>query len=203
MDNIFKNHFYINLDHRTDRKEQCEEELKKLDVEPNRFSAIQNNIGAIGCTKSHIALIKRAIENDWDYVCIFEDDIVIKRVGLLIKRVKKLLNNDFDVLMLSGNNVGSYEEHDDYIRVSQCFTTGAYIIKKHYYQTWLKNLEESLELLEKTGDNRYCCDMYNHRLQQQDQWWLITPICVYQRADYSDIENKYVDYKNLLLNYDK
>jgi len=205
INNVFDNHFYINLEERKDRNESIINELKKLDITPNRFNAIKDSNGAVGCTKSHIAVIEKAIDNDWDYVCIFEDDIIIQRDNLLKKRVNKLLNKEWDVLMLSGNNMGEFIESEfgDYIKVSRCFTTGAYIIKKHYYKTWLDNMKESVKQLEQSGDNQFCCDVYNHRLQQKDNWFLIIPICCYQKEDYSDIEKKVVDYKNVLIDYKK
>lgn len=201
---LFKNHFYINLDHRKDRNEAMIKELKKIGIEsPNRFPAIKTQNGAVGCSLSHLRCIQEAIEKDWDYVCIFEDDIIIKRPELLIKKVNKLINTDFDCLLLSGNNFKPYIEYEDYIKVSKCFCLSSYIIKKHYYRKYLDNLNEGLKLLLRTGEQSYCCDYYNHKLQREDYWYLITPICIYQKEDYSDIEKKNVNYKKLMLDIDK
>ena len=189
MNNIFKNHFYINLEKRPDRNKHAYNELSKLDIIPNRLNAIEHPVGIIGCALSHIKVINEAKKYN------------------AYRQVNKLINTDFDVLMLSGNNFRPFEEKDeyngDYIKVSKCFTTGAMIIKKHYYDTWLKNLKEGVEILMRTGDRNYSLDMYNHKLQQKDNWFLVTPICAYQKPDYSDIENNNVNYMNLLLNYDK
>ena len=203
MSNIFQNHFYINLSEREDRKQNAIEQLSKLGIVPNRMGAIKTEIGIVGCALSHLRCIQEAKIKGYPYVCIFEDDIIIKNENLLIKKVKKLINEDFDVLMLSGNNFRPFEEHDDYIKVTKCFTTGAYIIKEHYYDTWLNNLNEGIKLLLQTNNRDYSLDAYNHKLQREDKWWLITPICCYQKPDYSDIEYKEVDYKSIMLNYDK
>jgi GR25 family glycosyltransferase involved in LPS biosynthesis len=201
---IFKNHFYINLDHRTDRRESIINELKKIGIEnPNRLPAIKTEWGIVGCCLSHIRCIQEAIENDWDHVVIFEDDIIIKRPDLLIRKVKKLINNDWDCLLLSGNNFKPYIEYEDYIKVSKCFCMSSYIIKKHYYQKLLDNLNEGLKLLLNSGDRKYSNDYYNHKLQREDTWYLLTPITIYQKEDYSDIEKKNVNYKKLMLNIDK
>jgi GR25 family glycosyltransferase involved in LPS biosynthesis len=201
--NIFENHYYINLSERTDRNENAIKELSKLNIVPNRIDAVKTKIGIVGCALSHLKCINMAKSNNYPYVCIFEDDIVISRSSLLIRKVKKLIDTDFDVLMLSGNNFKPFIEYDDYIKVSKCFTTGAYIIKSHYYDTWINNLKEGIQLLLQTQNRDYSLDMYNHQLQRKDKWYLITPICAYQRPDYSDIENRNVDYKNLMLEYDK
>ena len=203
MSNLFQNHFYINLSEREDRKQNAIEQLSKLGIVPNRMGAIKTEIGIVGCALSHLRCIQEAKIKGYPYVCIFEDDIIIKNENLLIKKVKKLINEDFDVLMLSGNNFRPFEEHDDYIKVTKCFTTGAYIIKEHYYDTWLNNLNEGIKLLLQTNNRDYSLDAYNHKLQREDKWWLITPICCYQKPDYSDIEYKEVDYKSIMLNYDK
>ena len=203
MTNIFTNHYYINLLERTDRDKHAIEQLSKLGIKPNRMNAIKTDMGIVGCALSHLRCAQEAKINGYPYVCIFEDDIIIKNENLLIKKVKKLIDRDFDVLMLSGNNFRPFKEFDDYIQVSKCFTTGAYIIKAHYYDTWIQNLNDGLKLLLQTNNRDYSLDMYNHKLQRDDKWWLITPICCYQMPDYSDIENKDVDYKSLMLNYDK
>ena len=203
MSNLFQNHFYINLSEREDRNKNAIEQLSKLGIVPNRMGAIKTEMGIVGCALSHLRCIQEAIIKRYPYVCIFEDDIIIKNENLLIKKVKKLINEDFDVLMLSGNNFRPFEEHDDYIKVTKCFTTGAYIIKEHYYDTWLNNLNEGIKLLLQTNNRDYSLDAYNHKLQREDKWWLITPICCYQKPDYSDIEYKEVDYMSIMLNYDK
>jgi GR25 family glycosyltransferase involved in LPS biosynthesis len=201
--NVFQNHYYINLSNRPDRNTSAIEQLSKLDITPNRMNAVKTKMGIVGCALSHLRCIQEAQIKGWPYVCIFEDDIVIYKANLLQKKVKKLINEPFDVLMLAGNNFRPFEEHDDYIKVSKCFTTGAYIIKSHYYDTWLNNLNEGIKLLMGTGNRDYSLDSFNHSLQRSDNWWLITPICCYQKPDYSDIENREVDYKYLMLNYDK
>ena len=201
--NVFQNHYYINLTDRTDRNVNAIKELSKLGITPNRMNAIKTKMGNVGCSLSHLRCIQEALAKGYPYVAIFEDDIIIDKPNLLIQKVNKLINEDFDVLMLSGNNFRPFEEYNDYIKVSKCFTTGAYIIKSHYYDTFIDNINNGLKLLLQTGDRNYSIDSFNHELQRQDKWWLITPICCYQMPDYSDIEKEYVNYKNLMLNYDK
>ena len=51
---IFKNHFYINLDRREDRNNNTIRQLKKIGIDnPNRFKAIENDMGIVGCGLSH------------------------------------------------------------------------------------------------------------------------------------------------------
>jgi GR25 family glycosyltransferase involved in LPS biosynthesis len=58
-----KNIFYINLDTRPDRQQHFENQMKMLGgLQATRFNAIKNNCGAIGCSLSHLALLKYAKE---------------------------------------------------------------------------------------------------------------------------------------------
>lgn len=202
--NLFTNHYYINLEERRDRDTNAINELSKLGIKPNRFNAIKSEQGIVGCCLSHMRIIQEAKQKNLPYVCIFEDDVVIKNPELLTRKVKKLMvNQSWDVLLLGGNNFKPFIEYDDYVKVSRCFTTTAYIVRNHYYDKYLNNLNEGLQLLLQTGNRNYSLDAHNHILQREDTWLLITPICIYQKEGYSDIENKVVNYRSLMLNYDK
>lgn len=198
------NHIYINLEKRTDRNEKTIKELKNIGInKPNRFNAVFNKKGIVGCAESHIGVVQYAMDNDLPYLCVFEDDIHITNPKLLKVKINNLINTDFDVLMLGGNNYGGQKIDNNLLKVEQCFTTTAYIIKKHYYSTWLENLKEGLNILKRTDDRQYSLDQHNHILQKKDNWYLLIPICIIQRKGYSDIENEETDYKNDMLNYNK
>jgi len=57
---LFKNTLYINLHERTDRKEHVEKELEKMNIQGERVEAIRNDVGAIGCSLSHIKCLEIA-----------------------------------------------------------------------------------------------------------------------------------------------
>jgi len=198
------NHIYINLEKRTDRNEKTIKQLKNIGInKPNRFNAVFNKKGIVGCAESHIGVVQYAMDNDLPYLCVFEDDIHITNPKLLKVKINNLINTDFDVLMLGGNNYGGQKIDNNLLKVEQCFTTTAYIIKKHYYSTWLDNLKEGLNILKRTDDRKYSLDQHNHILQKKDNWYLLIPICIIQRKGYSDIDNEKIDYESLMLNYNK
>jgi hypothetical protein len=71
LNDILQNHYYINLDHRTDRNESTIKELRKLGIHnPHRFSAIKKDNGAIGCYMSHLEVLKLARDRMLPYVTI-------------------------------------------------------------------------------------------------------------------------------------
>jgi hypothetical protein len=83
--NIFQKAFYINLDKRIDRRQNMEEQLKKIGLEAERFPAISPtecgqfpSIGHRGCVLSHQAIIQKAynekLNEKLDNILIMEDD---------------------------------------------------------------------------------------------------------------------------------
>ena len=207
FDELISNHYYINLDTRTDRRESCEEQLKKWNLVPNRFEAIKNRVGIIGCGMSHLKIIETAKKENKSYVCIFEDDIIIGKSNQVKNTVNRILESkvDWDVLCLAGN---AFEPHrhvaDDYVVVNRMYCGTAYIVKQSYYDTMIKNIREGLILLMTTNNRRdYAWDNFWIKLQQKDTFILIKPLSIYQKPDYSDIEGREVDYKNLMLSLDK
>ena len=85
--NDYKN-LVINLKHRIDRWKHTLIEFEKLGLIANRFDAIKNQDGRIGCTMSHIKCLEYAIENDLDYILISEDDITFLNPVLLENSLK-------------------------------------------------------------------------------------------------------------------
>ena len=204
---ILKNNYYINLDYRTDRKESIINELNKIGIKsPNRFNAIKNEKGAIGCSMSHLKVIKLAKENNWDYVVVFEDDVIFLKPEETLKKLDNIVNSNinWDVIILGGNNNIPYEIiNEDCIKVNNCQCCSSYIVKKSYYDVLINYWTDGLDKLIKTNDYpKYACDVYWKILQRKDIFLLITPVNVVQREDYSDIEKKNVNYINLMVNID-
>ena len=207
FEELLRYHVYINLDERNDRMILCENELKKIGVsKPQRFSAIKNKRGNVGCSLSHLKCLENARDDNLPYICIFEDDVVISKPNQLKNVVNRILEQgvQWDVMLLAGN---IFKPHklvtDDYIVVNRSYTTGAYIVKQSYYDTLITNLREGLTLLIKTQASNYSIDVHWMKLQQRDTFIIVNPLSVYQRPDYSNIEDKVVNYKHLMLSSDK
>ncbi len=208
-----KNAIYINLDIRTDRRMVFEKQIEELHARDPadysfypvaRFSAIHHEHGAIGCSKSHLECLRIAKNNGWDHVLIFEDDAFFIHPEILVHQVNSFLSrfhDAWDVLLLSGNNFPPFKiEAPDCFRVANCQVATAYLVCSRYYDTLIQNFEEALAGLSANPTNKpeFACDMYWKRLQRVDRWYLITPICVIQRAGYSDIEKQDVNYEKLM-----
>jgi GR25 family glycosyltransferase involved in LPS biosynthesis len=195
-------HFYINLEHRKERDLITRQELKKLGIKkPNRFNAIKHEIPLVGCAMSHIACIEKAKELNWDYVIIFEDDMKIEGKNSLIEKFNKYINYDFDVLYLGcWNYLKPKQVEKDLARVVRAVCNHAYIVKQHYYDTFLQNLKEGIEWKLKEDIRENNIDEYHYTLQEKDKWYCITPIHITQRDGWSDNFNEIRNYSQRIKN---
>jgi glycosyl transferase family 25 len=204
-----KNVFYINLDTRPDRKLHVELQLQNIGINNSqRFNAIKMNNGAIGCSMSHLKLIEYAKVNNLDHILIVEDDILFTDPHLFVTQFNNFLSNhtNFDVLLIAGNNLPPYTIIDDTcVQVKQCQTTTGYLVKNHYYDKLINNYKTGiLKLLNEPHNHKfYAIDKYWFNLQALDKWYLIIPLSVTQREDYSDIEKRQTNYSCVMLDLDK
>ena len=219
MNNItdIEHGFYINLDIRTQRRILIEKEIINLGLNLTsitRFSAIclKEQPSAIGCSLSHLRCLENAIKQKWNHCLILEDDfqcinknIFCNQLNIFLQKQKDI-NNIWDVILFAGNNIPPYEPIDNCsVRVLHCQTTTGYLVNGHYITKLADNIRKGLQQLIHNPQNHinFAIDRYWFNLQKIDKWYLIIPLTNIQRADYSDIEKKQVDYKNIMLDIDK
>ena len=200
--------FYINLESRTDRKEHVEQQLQYVGINATRFNAIKLENGALGCSMSHLKCIETAKKNNWDHILIVEDDITFLNPLLFVNNLNKFLekNSDWDVVLIGGNIIPPYKKVDaTCVQVINCQTTTGYLVKSHYYDTLIQNYKEGINKLLKEPENhyQYAIDKYWFSLQERGKWFLITPLTVTQKEDYSDIEKKETNYSRVMLDLEK
>lgn len=194
---------YINLDHRTDRLENIKKfiEIGKFPPEKViRFSAIKEVVGAVGCSKSHIEIIKMAIKNNFGNILILEDDCKwVSEIDLCYNDIKNLVLSNTDVVLLGGGY--NYLIHTNQAMFSFC--TSSYLVKKHYFPRILLNFEAGLlklvgnpELKIIPGDEQRIknnhddeLDTFWSILMRMDNWRVVLPKCVTQILSYSDVIN--------------
>jgi GR25 family glycosyltransferase involved in LPS biosynthesis len=204
-----KNILYINLEARTDRKQNIEIQLPRVGFQKfERFNAIKLPNGRVGCTLSHIKCLELAKEREYDHLLICEDDILFLDPPLFQKQFNAFLakGHSWDVVILAGNNVPPYDRIDDTcIAVTRCQTTTCYLVNGLYFDALLANMKEGLQRLLREPEQHvdYAIDKYWLKLQQKDNWFLITPLTVVQREDYSDIEGRRTNYMYMMTDLDK
>lgn len=183
---------YINLAHRTDRKEHIEKQLECFGEKVQRFDAIRDVSGIVGCGKSHIAVLKMAKARGWANVLVIEDDFAWRKTDKGMATLSEFVRKPFDVILFAGTYVQGLQPNG---RLSACQTTTAYLINGHYYDTLIACWEEALpKLIETHKPPLYALDIYWHSLMRKDQWFLVTPGLCYQYPNHSDIRHTYMDY---------
>ena len=203
------NAFYINLEHRYDRRIHVEEEFKKLGINATRFNAIKMQNGAIGCSLSHLKCLEIAYHNNWDHVLICEDDITFLDVPLFKSQLKLFFENhtnDWYVILFAGNNIPPYKKIDETcIQVTSCQTTTGYLVNGHYIKKLLDNVKFGVHNLIRNPlyHQQYAIDKFWFHLQRIDKWFLIIPLSVVQKEGYSDIEKRNTNYNKIMTDIDK
>ena len=158
-----------------------------------RFSAVNHERGNIGCTRSHIEVLKMAIREGWNNVLILEDDAEWNQYEQGYAKLQELISKPYDVILLSPS---AAQWDPSTMRLIESETSCGYIVSSRYYVTLLKHYEEGLALLESTGNkNLYVMDEYWKPIQKRDLWYTIIPAMIYQRPGYSDIFYRDVDYR--------
>jgi hypothetical protein len=214
MDRIDKV-FYINLDRRTDRRGEIENELntKFNYTNAERFPAISLEPGILGCTMSHITLFRRMIREGWNTMMVVEDDaLLVTSRENLDNYIDAFLDDSKPDIFCIANSCAENEVYSEKFR--RCFntqTTSCYVIKQKFVETLLScyfsNPEDILDMPADVPD-------IDKRIGHIDTVWVplqkthyfmmpntaihpgtYTGRLVVQRPSYSDIVNKHTDYK--------
>lgn len=184
---------YINLAKRSDRNEHMKEMTKIFGDKVIRFEAIEETPGYLGCARSHIGVLELAIQENWKNVLVLEDDAEWNCIEKSYKKLEALSTRTYDVILLGG--VAVHKNTVDKVYSSQ--TATSYLIQNHYYTTLLSNFKEAYTGLLEEGYGKFAIDQHWKKLQKQDTWYILSEPCmIYQRPDYSDIEQTHVDYRS-------
>jgi len=192
--------FYINLDRRTDRKQEMEQELERMSLTAERFSAIEcpPPMGILGCGKSHLQVIKMAKERGYKNVLILEDDFIFTTDRATFdKTVAQLFEEsvDFDVCFISYNLLREQSSDIPFLkRALESNTASGYIVNAKYYDTMINLYEWAMPLLESTREHwHYANDQCWTHLQDRDKWYCIQPRLGIQSAGFSDNSSRFID----------
>ena len=193
---------YINLNKRTDRREQIEKELNDFGLYYERFEAIETpGIGILGCGLSHLAVLKLAKERNYENILIFEDDFTFlvskeefyKQISDFFK-----LKLDYDTCFLS-RSLQQFEVLDNGIvnKILESSAASGYIVNKKYYNTLINLYEYAMPLLEKTRSHWiYANDQIWKQLKKKDNWYYFITRIGKQSAGYSDNSECFMNYEN-------
>jgi len=198
VDDLLKSYlpmiYYINLDHRTDRKEHLINELRQIDYPTQNICRIEASPGGnIGCTLSHIKTIEKFLESNQEKCIILEDDFTF--YPNTRELFYKTINSDVDwnVIMLGSNTIQSDPFSENLLKCVKAQTSSGYMLHRKFATTLLENFKESSTHLRNGGSWMYTLDEYWKRLQHLN-WYICNPKIGYQMESFSDIEKANVNY---------
>lgn len=204
--------YYINLDHRVDRRREIEGELESMHVPTSRITRIPGvvyneveNRGAVGCTMAHISAVNHFLnETSFETCLILEDDF---KFILSDDHLDQCLHNFFqevvvwDVLLLAGviQKTNNSEPRASCYRVEAASTTSGYAITRKMASVLLENFKAGLEKLKKHYNlQKYAIDEFWKRIQPEYRWYSMKPLAGTQRESYSDINQKVKEVKSVI-----
>lgn len=201
--------YYINLDHRVDRKEQMEAEFEKVGIPKEKVVRIPGiytkGFGILGCALSHIKTLETFLDSTYKNCLVCEDDFMFHLDINYIKYLLKMFfqkNIPYDIVMLSGNVKQEEDTSFHFLKkIKEAQTTSSYVITREFAFHLLENLREGAKLLkeykEATSETKheYCLDIYWQKLQPQSRWYILSPKIGIQRESYSDIAEHMTNYK--------
>jgi glycosyl transferase family 25 len=207
---------YINLDHRSDRKDEIENHFQQYNIPKDkiiRLSATKHDKGNIGVFFSQIRALEMAIENNWNNVLILEDDFDFNytksELNSIFNEFTNLFKNKYDVFQLAwgpSKEVKQIRNTNFY----KCICGGCaagYLVNNTFYNKLLKNYKEGIQKLIETngetygpnGYSPYNIDMYWINLQKNSLFWITyLPTIGKVRPSYSDIRKDFYEWNDYL-----
>jgi GR25 family glycosyltransferase involved in LPS biosynthesis len=202
--------YYINLPHRTDRKNSIENELLKLQsIKPLviRIDGLYTKgYGALGCAASHItALLHFIFQTRAEEAMIFEDDFCFHSsiADPSTSIGPALAIPDFSVIQLAYNQpLATSSNYPNIIRIYRSLSTSAYLLSRRYAYRLVECFLQSHESLSRIHALRpqiirsdlAAIDVTWHKFQLDTPFFGFSPPLGYQHASYSDVNETYVDY---------
>lgn len=197
--------FLINLKKRTDRLNNFIDQVNKFDLGKFEvFEAIDStdkkseelNIhfspGAYGLITTNIEILKKSIEENYETICIIEDDCVFKDNISEINTYYNFLPSDWDILYFGGNhnyNAGvpePIEINEHTIKLQHSYTTHFICIKRHMFEKLIEDFSKFSNPL----------DLMYIRFQRENNVYSFRPGITTQLPGFSDILGYNSNYLN-------
>lgn len=194
--NILDKAFFINLNHRKDRLKSFNENFRNI-LDLSRIEAIKETPGWVGCFKSHQRALRIAKSLNLNSVLVLEDDCVLFRPDEFSKEWLEIKNwldnntNEWDIFLggcanVNDKNVLGYVEKDlGIVRLN--FSTALHFI--YYNKTVFdKIINHNINPKEYKPIDLVLPEICKNKILTR------IPFIAKQLEDFSDIENKSVNY---------
>ena len=202
INTYISNVVYINLDKRTDRRAQMEQELKIFHPEKvHRIPGIVPDIldiphKNVALTQAHLNAVKLAKEKNWPNTLFLEDDSVWVNIEKAYPCFEKLVKEPYDVIML-GSHGPDYDK--DTLRVKRSTSAASYLVHQSHYDIYIERLQSMIDgfVSGVTNDIQPGNATVFPPLQQEYKWFVVVPSLMTQLAGMSNREEKIVNYSRL------
>ena len=180
--------------------EQIAQQLNIYGLSYERLPAIYHSFGIVGCTQSHLAVLRLAKERGYQRVWIMEDDFEFLVSQEEMKTALQMLCSGdikFDVCMFAYNALQrkEIEGSDCFFQIYEAETASSYVVEAHYYDKLIQLYEKTIPLLEKTRRHWvYANDQSWKILQGSDHWIATKQRMGKQRHGFSDNAQEYMSY---------
>lgn len=188
---------YINLERRPDRREAIEAELHRIGVgHAVRLVAFDRPNGAQGCAESHLEALTAWETERTELLLVCEDDAIflVDRPSLDKMIETFVADPSMDVLCLGFNAKNEIPVSEAMSITSNTQTTSCYVLKRHMKVPCLAVARRSAESFHR---RRRGVPIDQAWKALQRRWFFVIPRVrpVQQRASFSDVERRFVEYR--------
>lgn len=196
--------FLINLDKRTDRLSRCMDIFQSNGVADlvERFPGVvpdpsddipstpgteKIKIPLYGCLLSHLNIIKKAKENNWKSVLVFEDDVDFLNSEVIDHAVDQLSQRNWSLFYLGANTHTPLERVDkNLLRLKFGYATHAVAYHENFYDAFISQFEQKqIKII----------DVWLSEFGQENfESFCTYPITAVQVSNHSDIHDAFADY---------
>ena len=194
--------YYINLEHREDRRVHINKVLDELGFEENNITRVTGHYvpdnGALGCALSHIEVIKNFIRSKDKSCIILEDDFMYYDIDNFNKQLERLYESDLEwnLIQLSSNTIKCEPTKYKFLnKIIESQTTSGYMLNIDSATKLLECFVESSKYLKDGSKHEWHIDQNWKKLQIDNLWYCFEPKLGYQIDGWSDIEKKNVTYR--------
>lgn len=207
--------YCINLDRRLDRWEECQKIFHDLNLNVDRFSAIDGkNLdlkhgdlynAELAGSISHTNVIKDAKEKKYKNILILEDDVEFHpQFEHLFNNFIEQVPDNWDMIFFGGNHIrGTIPISTNVHKLLGSYAIHAYIIKDVVYDKIINFMENCINNVISKKDTKFptsvAADYFMAFLHNNmNVYGFKNPHLAWQRKSFSDIQGTIVDYDYIL-----
>jgi GR25 family glycosyltransferase involved in LPS biosynthesis len=193
--------FCINLPHRTDRRQQAQEQFDKVGIHPQWVSAVRHDDGRIGLIRTLLDIFTQ--NRDARNLLIFEDDVwftagAAAKLQLALNDLHEVFHDRYDMLYLGANlTEPCFTVTPNLKLIHNALAAHAVCYNHRMFGRYIKHLRRVSEQGFIATDQDIS-DVFLTTIQANGRSLLVHPIIATQRPSWSDIEKKFTDYSHLL-----